>query len=147
MSVDTFGAIDVGSDEITLTIAECSKKNGIRFIDQVTHRINLGGDTFQTGKISYEHVSELEKLLSEYRAIMDDYGVKNYKAYGTSAIREMVNRTVVLSEIEQMADVVGIIHEGRLVAEGTPEALRARWGGADMEEVFIRAIGAREEAV
>lgn len=105
MSVDTFGAIDVGSDEITLTIAECSKKNGIRFIDQVTHRINLGGDTFQTGKISYEHVSELEKLLSEYRAIMDDYGVKNYKAYGTSAIREMVNRTVVLSEIEQRTGI------------------------------------------
>ncbi|WP_130836530.1 Ppx/GppA phosphatase family protein [Lachnoclostridium sp. Marseille-P6806] len=105
MAVNTFGAIDVGSDEITLTIAECSVKKGIRIIDQVTHRINLGTDTFQTGKISYRHVAELKRLLAEYRRIMDNYGVTDYKAYGTSAIREMVNRTVVLSEIEQQTGI------------------------------------------
>ncbi len=61
--------------------------------------------------------------------------------------KTVIYSTHVMSEVEKWCDVVGIIHEGRLVAEGTPEALRARWGGADMEEVFIRAIGAREEAV
>lgn len=61
--------------------------------------------------------------------------------------KTVIYSTHVMSEVEKLCDVVGIIHEGRLVAEGTPEALRARWGGADMEEVFIRAIGAREEAV
>lgn len=100
-----FGAIDVGSYEIGLTINELSKKNGIRVIDQVRHRINLGTDTFRTGKISYAHVAELKKLLSEYRAIMDNYGVKDYKAYGTSAIREMVNSSLVLSEIEQQTGI------------------------------------------
>lgn len=105
MAVKTFGAIDVGSDEITLTIAECAKGRRIRVIDQVTHRINLGTDTFLTGKIRYGHVAELKKLLGEYRRIMDNYGVTEYKAYGTSAIREMVNRTVVLSEIEQQTGI------------------------------------------
>lgn len=105
MAVQLFGAIDVGSYEIALTINECSKKNGVRVIDQVSHRINLGSDTFLTGKISCEHVAELKKLLFEYRRIMDDYGVKEYKAYGTSAIREMVNATLVLNEIEQQTGI------------------------------------------
>ncbi len=105
MAVQLFGAIDVGSYEIGLTISECSKKNGIREIDHVSHRINLGTDTFRTGKISYEHVGELKALLSEYRKIMDSYGVKEYRAYGTSAIREMVNSTVVLDGIELLTGI------------------------------------------
>lgn len=105
MAVQLFGAIDVGSYEIGLTISELSRKNGIHEIDHVSHRINLGTDTFRTGKISYEHVRELKELLTEYRRIMDSYGVTECKAYGTSAIREMVNSTVVLSGIEQVTGI------------------------------------------
>ena len=90
MAAQLFGAIDVGSYEIGLTVSEFSKKNGIRVIDRVSHRINLGTDTFRTGKISPEHVEELKQLLLEYRHICEGYGVKTYRACGTSAIREMV---------------------------------------------------------
>ncbi len=103
--ITLFAAIDVGSYELGLMIAECSRKRGIRVIDHVTHRINLGTDTYTTGKISYAHVAELKRVLADYRRIMDNYGVTDYRAYGTSAIREMVNSQIVLTQIEQQTGI------------------------------------------
>ncbi len=48
----------------------------------------------------------------------------------------------VMSEIEKLCDVIGIVHEGRLKAEGTLEQLRGAWEAQDMEDIFVRAIGA-----
>ena len=55
-------------------------------------------------------------------------------------------RTVLLSshifaEVEKLCDVIGIIHGGRLVAEGTLAELQARYGEKDMEEIFVKAVG------
>jgi ABC-type Na+ transport system ATPase subunit NatA len=45
---------------------------------------------------------------------------------------------------------VGIIHRGRLLAEGTPAELKTRHGVGDLEEVFVREVtaagGAEETA-
>lgn len=49
--------------------------------------------------------------------------------------------THVMSEMEKLCDTIGIIHGGRLVAEGTLAELRARHGEQDLEEIFVRAIG------
>jgi sodium transport system ATP-binding protein len=46
-----------------------------------------------------------------------------------------------MSEVEKLCDHVGIIHDGRLVTEGTIPELRARFGEQDMEEVFVKAVG------
>jgi sodium transport system ATP-binding protein len=63
-------------------------------------------------------------------------------------VRECRNRgktviysTHIMSEVEKLCDTVGIIHDGRLVAEGTLPELRARFGEQDMEEVFVKAVG------
>ena len=63
-------------------------------------------------------------------------------------VRECRNRgktviysTHIMSEVEKLCDTVGIIHGGRLVAEGTLPELRARFGEQDMEEVFVKAVG------
>ncbi|MBI5381312.1 MAG: ATP-binding cassette domain-containing protein [Opitutae bacterium] len=52
--------------------------------------------------------------------------------------------THVMSEVEKLCDTIGIIHCGRLVAEGTQAELAARFGDTDMEEIFVRAVGATE---
>lgn len=101
----TFAAIDVGSYELEMKIFETSKQNGIKEIDSVRHRIDLGTDTYATGKISYERVDELCRVLREYKKIMDSYQVEDYKAYGTSAIREMENAIIVLDQIEQRTGI------------------------------------------
>jgi ABC-2 type transport system ATP-binding protein len=48
-----------------------------------------------------------------------------------------------LDEAERLADRIGILHEGRLVAEGTTDELRARYGASALEEVFMTATGRR----
>lgn len=49
--------------------------------------------------------------------------------------------THVMSEVEKICDVIGIIHDGRLVAEGTLAELRQRYEETDMEEIFVKAVG------
>ena len=49
-----------------------------------------------------------------------------------------------MSEVEKLCDVVGIIHDGRLRDEGSVASLKSKYGDEDLEEVFVKAIGAEE---
>jgi sodium transport system ATP-binding protein len=55
--------------------------------------------------------------------------------------KTVIYSTHVMSEVEKLCDTIGIIHGGRLVAEGTLAELQARFGERDMEEVFVKAVG------
>jgi sodium transport system ATP-binding protein len=63
--------------------------------------------------------------------------VRDCRARGKTVIYS----THVMSEVEKLCDVVGIIHGGRLLAEGTLAGLRAQFGEQDVEEVFVKAVG------
>ena len=105
MAVHMFGAIDVGSYEIGLKIYQISRGKGIKVIDHLERRIDLGSDTYNTGKLSYERVQQVGKILAEYAKIMNTYKVEDYKAYGTSAIREMNNKSLVLPQWESASGI------------------------------------------
>ena len=105
MSAHMFAAIDCGSYELECKSFELSRKNGIREVDSVRQTIDLGSDTYNTGKIGYDHVRQVEQCLIGFRRIMDNYGVENYRAYGTSAIREMMNASIVLSQWERASGI------------------------------------------
>lgn len=100
MSVRTFAAIDVGSYELDMKIYQFSGRGGMKQIDHIRHSIELGTDTYSTGKISHERVDELCHVLSEFTDIMKGYKVTAYRACGTSAIRETENRIIVLEQIK-----------------------------------------------
>jgi sodium transport system ATP-binding protein len=55
--------------------------------------------------------------------------------------KTVIYSTHVMSEVEKLCDVIGIIHQGRLVTEGTLAQLRERFGEQDMEEIFVKAVG------
>ena len=55
--------------------------------------------------------------------------------------KTVIYSTHVMAEVEKLCDVIGIIHNGRLVAEGTLAELQARFGEQDMEEIFVKAVG------
>ena len=105
MSVKTFAAIDVGSYELSMKIFEVSKARGMREIDHVRHSIDMGTQTYSTGKLSYERVDELCRVLREFHGIMKSYQVEDYQAYGTSAIREMRNKAILLDQIEERTGI------------------------------------------
>ena len=105
MAIKTFAAIDVGSYDLEMKIFEISGKGGMRQVDDIRHRLDLGSDTYATGKISYGTVNELCAVLKEFHGIMDAYKVTDYKAYGTSAIRETQNTKILLDQIRQRTGI------------------------------------------
>lgn len=93
-------AIDVGSYELAMKIYEISSKGILKEIDHIRKRIELGTDTYNTGKISMERVDELCNTLLEFKQIMKSYKVDGVKLCGTSAIRETKNTYIVLEQIK-----------------------------------------------
>jgi sodium transport system ATP-binding protein len=55
--------------------------------------------------------------------------------------KTVIFSTHVMSEVEKLCDTVGIIHNGKLLAEGTLAQLRERYGEQDMEEIFVKVVG------
>jgi sodium transport system ATP-binding protein len=55
--------------------------------------------------------------------------------------KTVIYSTHVMSEVEKLCDVVGIIHDGQLLAEGTLAELRVRYREQDMEEIFVKVVG------
>lgn len=55
--------------------------------------------------------------------------------------KTVIYSTHIMSEVEKLCDVIGIIHGGKLLAEGTLGNLRERYREHDMEEIFVSAVG------
>jgi sodium transport system ATP-binding protein len=68
--------------------------------------------------------------------------VRDCRARGKTVIYS----THVMSEVEKLCDVIGIIDGGRLLAEGTLAELRSRHGEQEMEEIFVRVVSAARAA-
>ncbi|MBR4719152.1 MAG: exopolyphosphatase [Lachnospiraceae bacterium] len=96
----TFAAIDVGSYEVAMKIFEISEKKGLKQIDHLRRKIELGTDTYHTGKVNPVRMDELCDVLSEFNKVMKAYKVDAYKAYATSAIRETENTMIVTEQIK-----------------------------------------------
>lgn len=99
MACTLFGAIDVGSYEVNLKIYELSPRKGIKVVNHVRHRIELGKDAYATGRIGTELVDELCQVLLDFQRIMKEFGVDAYRACATSAVRESRNNIVLLDRI------------------------------------------------
>jgi ABC-2 type transport system ATP-binding protein len=56
--------------------------------------------------------------------------------------------THILEVAERMAERIGVIAGGRLIAEGTLDELRVRSGraGSNLEDIFLTLIGERSAA-
>lgn len=105
MTINTFAAIDVGSFELSMKIYEVSHKGGMKQIDYIRHAIDMGTETYNTGILSFERVEELCGVLREFSKVMKSYKVTEYKAYGTSAVRETRNTAILLDQIKQRTGI------------------------------------------
>lgn len=105
MAVKTFASIDIGSYELELKIFEISTKAGIREIDDVRHRLDLGKDTFRIGHISAELLEDMIRVLKDFTEIMEGYEVSAYRAIATSAVREASNHVNILDQIRQKVGI------------------------------------------
>jgi sodium transport system ATP-binding protein len=63
--------------------------------------------------------------------------------------KTVIFSTHVMSEVDRLCDVIGIIHSGKLLAEGSLAELRSRQNENDLEEIFVKVVTPylnREEA-
>lgn len=79
--------------------------------------IRLGEDVFVKQKISEEKSDKLVKAMSSFKTLMDLFGVKNYMACGTSALREAENGKKVTERIKEETNIKVDIIDGKREAE------------------------------
>jgi len=54
--------------------------------------------------------------------------------------KTVIFSTHVMSEVEKLCDVIGIIQSGKLLAEGPIPELRGRYHEQDLEEIFVKIV-------
>src|SRR5258708_24265031 len=54
--------------------------------------------------------------------------------------KTVIFSTHIMSEVEKLCDIIGIIDAGRLLAEGTLAELRRRYAEEDLEEIFVKVV-------
>jgi sodium transport system ATP-binding protein len=50
----------------------------------------------------------------------------------------------IMQEVAALCDRIVVIAHGRVVAQGTPDQLRAQTGRANLEDAFVQVIGSDE---
>ena len=99
MAVMTFAAIDIGSYEVSMKIFEMSKRIGFRELNDVRYSLEIGKGVYSDGKIDSEMLNVLCEVLNDFKRLMQDFGVEEYRACGTSAFRELVNPLLIIEQI------------------------------------------------
>ncbi len=106
MAVQTFAAIHVGSNDTSMKIYQIMPRKGFKLLDIANSHVELGADTYNAGKLSNTSIDLLCDILFKFRSKMKEYGVTEYKAYATSAIREAANCEMVLDRIFTKTGIV-----------------------------------------
>ncbi len=125
-----------------------------RRIDEVVKQLEM--EEFRnklTRKLSSGQMTRLtlaKALLTEPRVLFLDEPTASldpdiaHKIRGfLKEVRQSTRLTILytshnMHETEEMADRIIFLHKGRIVAQGTAQEITARYGKADLEEVFLR---------
>ena len=94
-------------------------------------------------------------LVHSPRNVLLDEPTNGLDVMATRALRDLIRglraegRCVlfsshVMQEVAALCDEVVIIDHGRVAASGTPAGIQSSFGGASLEEAFVRVLGERE---
>lgn len=120
MNIYTFGAIDIGSSAIRLLInnvEEYPEQTVFKKAAFLRVPIRLGEDVFTRGEISPEKYERLNETMQGFAHIMKAYGVRDYRAYATSAMREAHNSAEIVRQIKENSGIDIKIISGQHEAE------------------------------
>ncbi|MDU4959520.1 MAG: HD domain-containing protein [Sporomusaceae bacterium] len=97
--IHSFAAIHVGSEQVSMQIAEFQGLHDINIIERAALPVPLGEEAFKTGRISFAAVSQTCELLKGYRRLLSEYGVREYRLFATTAVREAENQPYIIDQI------------------------------------------------
>src|SRR6266496_2680628 len=142
--VEYFGRLN-GLDEATL------KKR----IDDIFHRLDMNGfrdrrcDKLSTGM--KQKTSIARTLVHDPPVMIFDEPTLGLDVMTARTIIEFIRecrdrgKTVIFSthvmrEVEKLCDSIGIIHDGKLLTEGSLTQLREKYSEHDLEEIFVKVV-------
>lgn len=130
MKNQTLAAIDIGSNAIRLMVSnvELYRNNNIKRIALLRIPIRLGEDVFSTKTISHKKLELMENAMCGFASLIKAYGIKQYRACATSAMREATNSKYVISKIKEVSnidiDIISGAEEADLIfAAGKSQAI------------------------
>lgn len=111
-----YAAIDIGSNAVRLLIADIIENDGkISFKKNTMIRVplRLGDDAFVSKAISKAKADGLVTTMASFKGLMRVFGVEDYMACATSAMREAGNGKELVKRIRKEADIELEIVEGQ----------------------------------
>ncbi len=108
MKITKLAAIDVGSNAIRLlvnTIYDDGTHRTFNKTSLVRAPVRLGYDAFVAEHVSDENLTRLIKALKSFRLLMDVHEVQDYRAFATSAMREVSNGKEIVQRIKNEANI------------------------------------------
>jgi len=111
-----FAAIDIGSNAMRLLFCRVYMVDGKpHFSKEELFRmpIRLGEDVFLQGRISDQKADRLITALRGYSELIKAYGVQNYRAVATSAMRDASNGLQIIERAKAEAGINVEIIDGK----------------------------------
>lgn len=96
-----YAAIDVGSHDIQMKIAEISREEPPRVVEHLRRTLAIGTDTYLQGRISLPVINECVAVLSDFTSILETYRIGDCRTVATSAFREAQNKVYVIEQIRR----------------------------------------------
>jgi exopolyphosphatase/guanosine-5'-triphosphate,3'-diphosphate pyrophosphatase len=122
----TLGAIDAGSNAIRVVIGELQPAELVR-IEAERVPVRLGHTAFTRGELDAKVIDQAVSAFVHFRERFDHHAVAMYRAVATSAVRNAVNRDVLLHRLYHEAGVELEVIEGeeeaRLIRKSVIHAL------------------------
>jgi exopolyphosphatase/guanosine-5'-triphosphate,3'-diphosphate pyrophosphatase len=94
--------IDIGATAMRMMIGEIGKDLSVRTMESLEQSVNLGRDTFSTGKISPETIEACVQVCRDFSELLREYQIHDpacIRAVATSAVAEASNSDVLIDRI------------------------------------------------
>jgi exopolyphosphatase/guanosine-5'-triphosphate,3'-diphosphate pyrophosphatase len=143
--VSFIAAIEVGSHEVILKIAEVLPTGKISAIDSMSRMINLGSNSYSLGYITDENIETLIETLKDFKKVISAYPDAEVIAACTSAVREANNRLFLIDQVYQKTGLEILIYPNRLEVGEMLRAIRFKMTSFDQlaeEPTLVLDIGA-----
>lgn len=125
--------IDMGTNTFHLLIAEADKK-GYHITQRDRLAVKIGKDGINQGVITEEGIHRALLAMQSFKNTLDQQGVSQIFAFGTSALRNATNAEEVVNRIKAITGIESIIISGDQEAEYIYMGVKA---AMDVEELSL----------
>lgn len=142
-----FAAIDTGSNAVRMAVSEPVPGSSPAIIEVIRIPIRLGKDVFSSGFVKEKTASDLLSAFRQFRKAMERYGVIQYKAVATSALREAKNADHLVAEIMKSSQIQVQIIDGLEEARLVQLAISRYFGLSDLNALIVDIGGGSVEVI